>query len=99
MVLNLAYICDANGDPVPWNETRWCDEEFHDLLMEANGILDVEERRKVMKKLELIQQERGSIGISYFFKTWYIFNKKFQNLYAHPTVYDLWNEVWYDPDA
>ena len=99
MVLNLAYICDAEGEPVPWNETRWCDEEFHGLLMEANGILDVEERRKVMKKLEEIQMERGSIGISYFFKTWYIFSKKFQNLHAHPTVYDLWNEVWYDPEA
>jgi peptide/nickel transport system substrate-binding protein len=99
MVLNLAYICDAGGEPVPWNETRWCDEEFHGLLIEANGTLDVEKRRGIMKKLEEIQMERGSIGISYFFKTWYIFNKKFQNLYAHPTVYDLWNEVWYDPDA
>ena len=99
MVLNLAYICDANGEPVPWNETRWCDEEFHGLLIEANGTLDVEERRKVMKKLQEIQMERGSIGISYFFKTWYIFNKKFQDLHAHPTVYDLWNAVWYDPEA
>ena len=60
MVLNLAYICDANGEPVPWNETRWCDEEFHGLLMEANGILDVEERRKIMKKLEEIQMESVS---------------------------------------
>jgi len=99
MALNMAYICDADGNPVPWNETRWCDDEFSELLTQANGILDVEERRKVMKKLELIQQERGSIGVSYFFKTWYIFNKKFQNLHAHPTSYDLWNEVWYDPEA
>ena len=99
MVLNMAYICDAEGNPVPWNETRWCDDEFSELLTQANGILDVEERRKIMKKLEEIQQERGSIGVSYFFKTWYIFNKKFQNLHSHPTVYDLWNEVWYDPEA
>jgi peptide/nickel transport system substrate-binding protein len=99
MVLNLAYTCDADGEPVPWNETRWCDDEFAGLLTQANGTLDVEERRKIMKQLEEIQMERGSIGVSYFFKTWYIFNKKFQDLYAHPTVYDLWNEVWYDPEA
>jgi peptide/nickel transport system substrate-binding protein len=99
MVLNLAYTCDADGVPVPWNETYWCDDEFSELLVQANGTLDVEQRRGLMKQLEEIQMERGSIGISYFFKTWYIFNKKFQNLYAHPTVYDLWNEVWYDPDA
>jgi len=99
MVLNLAYTCDADGVPVAWNESRWCDDEFSTLLTEANGTLDVEARRKIMEKLQKIQMERGSIGLAYFFKTWYIFNKKFQDLYAHPTVYDLWNEVWYDPDA
>jgi peptide/nickel transport system substrate-binding protein len=99
MVLNLAYICDADGQPVPWNETRWCDDEFSKTLTEANGILDVEERRKVMKKLEEIQMERGSVGIPYFYKVWVIFNEKFQNLTAHPTQYDLWNEVWYNPEA
>jgi peptide/nickel transport system substrate-binding protein len=26
MVLNLAYIADAEGKPVPWNETRWVDD-------------------------------------------------------------------------
>jgi peptide/nickel transport system substrate-binding protein len=99
MVLNLAYICDANGEPVPWNETRWCDDEFTQLLTQANGILDVEERRKVMKTLEEIQQERGSIGNAYFFTTWIIMNKKFKNVKPHPTAYDLWNDLWYDPEA
>lgn len=99
MVLNLAYTCDADGNPVPWNETRWCDDEFHKLLVQANGTLDVEERRKIMKDLETIQMERGSIGITYFFKTWIIMNKKFQDVKPHPTTYDLWNAVWYDPDA
>jgi peptide/nickel transport system substrate-binding protein len=99
MVLNLAYIADENGEPVPWNETRWVDEEFSALLRQANGTLDVDERRKIMKQLEEIQMERGSIGNAYFFKTWYIFSKKLQNLHAHPTVYDLWNEVWIDPQA
>ncbi|MBS1251876.1 MAG: Heme-binding protein A [Anaerolineales bacterium] len=99
MVLNLAYICDAEGEPVPWNETRWCDDEFTELLVQANGTLDVDERREIMKKLEEIQMERGSIGIAYFFTTWIIMNKKFKNVHPHPTVYDLWNDLWYDPEA
>ena len=99
MVLNLAYTCDANGDPVPWNETRWCDEEFSTLLQEANRTLDVEARRGIMEKLELIQQERGSIGNAYWQNIWAIVNKKFQNVHPHPTDYHLWNDLWYDPEA
>ncbi len=41
MVLNLAYTADEGGDPVPWNETRWLDDEFDELLKEANGTLDL----------------------------------------------------------
>jgi len=99
MVLNLAYICDENGDPVPWNETRWCDDEFSELLAQANGTLDVEKRRTIMEKLELIQQDRGSIGNAYYYNAWVIMNKKFQNVHPHPTDYHLWRDLWYDPEA
>ena len=94
MVLTLAYTCDEEGKPVPWNETRWCDEEFSALLKEAEGTLDVEERRKIMCKLEEIQYERGSIGIPYWQNKWAIAHKKVQNLKGHPTQYDLFNEIW-----
>jgi hypothetical protein len=26
-------------------------------------------------------------------------NSKFKNVKAHPTAYDLWNDLWYDPEA
>jgi len=97
MVLSLAYIADAQGAPVPWNESRWVDAEFSALLREAEGTLDVEARRQVMAKLEAIQQDRGSIGITYWQNTWDITNPKFKNVTGHPTDYDLWNEVWFDP--
>jgi peptide/nickel transport system substrate-binding protein len=99
MVLELAYICDENGEPVPWNETRWCDEEFSELLAQANGTPEVEARREIMEKLELIQQDRGSIGNAYWFTTWIIMNSKFQNVHPHPTDYHLWTDLWYDPEA
>jgi peptide/nickel transport system substrate-binding protein len=99
MVLELAYTCDAEGTPVPWNETRWCDDEFSTLLAQANATPDVEERRGIMEKLELIQQERGSIGNAYYFVGWAFYKKGFKNVAAHPTDYHLWSNVWFDPEA
>lgn len=52
MVPNLAYVGDANGKPVAWNETRWVDNEYSGLLKQANGTLDIEKRRKIFCKLQ-----------------------------------------------
>ncbi len=94
MVLNLAYIADDAGKPVPWNETRWSDPEFSKLLKEANGILNVDERRKVFCKLEDIQQSRGSIGIPFWRNAWYIMRKKVKNVTPVPSIYMTLNEAW-----
>jgi peptide/nickel transport system substrate-binding protein len=96
MVPNLAYIADDKGKPVPWNETRWVDKEFSELLAQASGTLDVEKRKKIMCKLEQIQMERGSIGIAYWMNTWMCPNKKIKNVIAHPNLLLLLNEVWLD---
>lgn len=98
MLLPLAYIADSDGNPVPWNETRWVDEEFSTLLKQAQGTLDIEARRAIMADLQAIQRDRGSIGIAYWQKKWAVQNPAFQNKDAHPTNYNLWREVWYDPD-
>jgi peptide/nickel transport system substrate-binding protein len=98
MLLPLAYIADSTGKPVPWNETRWVDEEFSTLLLKAQGLLDIEERRAVFAELQRIQQERGAIGVAWWQKVWNIFNPAFQNVPGHPTGYFLWREAWYDPE-
>lgn len=94
MVPNLAYIADDKGKPVPWNESRWVDKEFSDLLADASGTLDVDERRKIFCKLEDIQMNRGSIGIAYWMNTWMCPNKKLKNAVAHPNLLLLLNEAW-----
>ncbi|MEM7127057.1 MAG: ABC transporter substrate-binding protein [Chloroflexota bacterium] len=98
MLLPLAYINDAEGTPVPWNETRWHDDEFAEILSKAQGEADVEVRRGYYADLQRIQQERGSIGVAYFINRWLIANPGFQNIGAHPTDYNLYREAWYDPD-
>jgi peptide/nickel transport system substrate-binding protein len=98
MLLPLAYIADSTGKPVPWNETRWVDEEFSELLLRAQGLLDIEERKAVMKDVQRIQQERGSVAVAWWQKIWNIHNPGFQNVPGHPTEYYLWREAWYDPE-
>jgi len=98
MLLPLAYINDAEGNPVPWNESRWADEEFTELLIKAQGTADVEARRALMADIQRIQQERGSIGVAYFVNRWATYNPGFQGIEAHPTDYNLHREVWYDAD-
>ena len=96
MVLNLAYVADNTGKPAPWNETRWLDDEFSKLLKQANGTLDVDERRTIFCKLEQIQSERGSIGIPFWRNQWMITRKNVKDVNAHPSLYMIFNEVWLD---
>jgi peptide/nickel transport system substrate-binding protein len=94
MVLNLAYVGDENGEPVAWNETRWVDKEFDALLKQANGTLNVDERRKLFCKLEDIQQRRGSIGNAFWVNVWNITRTPVQDLKAHPNLYLMFDKVW-----
>ena len=94
MVPSLAYVGDAEGKPVPWNETRWVDKEFDALLKEASGTLDVEARRKIFCKLEKIQQERGSIGNAFWINVWTIAGKRVQGIAAHPSLYLSLEKIW-----
>lgn len=101
IILSLAYSCDKDGNPVPWNETHWCDEEFNQLLNQAKVTLDVDERRKIMCNLERIQQERGTIGVGFFLNKWDIFRKEFQGATPHPEgyPYPMWYELWREGGA
>ena len=96
MVPNLAYVADDEGKPVPWNETRWVDKEFSELLDQASGTLDVDKRREIFCKLEEIQGSRGPIGIAYWMNTWMCANKKLKNVDSHPNLIFLFNEAWLD---
>lgn len=94
IVLNLAYKGDKDGKPVPWNETRWVDPEFSQILEQANGTLDVDQRRKLFCKLQKIQYERGSIAIGYWFSVWMIARKNVMGFDGHPNAHMLFNDVW-----
>lgn len=94
MVMSLAYTGDAEGKPVAWNETRWIDKEFSELLSEANGTLDIEARRRLFCRLEDIQMTRGPVGIPYWRNVWMANRKTLKNVKPHPNNYMLFNDVW-----
>ena len=96
MVLNLAFVADNTGKPAPWNETRWVDDEFSKLLTQANGTLNVDERRTIFCKLQEIQQTRGSIGIPFWRNQWMITRKNVKDVKGHPSLYMHWHDVWLD---
>lgn len=96
MVLAAGYTVDATGAPVPWNETRWVDDEFNAKLKEAQSTLDVEARRAIMADIETIFQERGPVFISFWKQVWNITRSEFKNVVGHPTSYDLMADVWKD---
>ncbi len=94
MIPALAFTADADGNPGAWNETRWVDEEYVSLLHQAESTLDVEARRAIACQMEDIEAERGACGIGFFTNVWYVCAKRFQGIRAHPTNYDLFDEVW-----
>ena len=94
MVLNLAYVADADGNPAAWNETHWVDGEFSEILDQANATLDVEARRELFCELEQIQYDRGPIGIPFWRNVWFVSTNKLKDVPPHPTYYMLFNKVW-----
>jgi peptide/nickel transport system substrate-binding protein len=88
MVLGLAYRAG-----VPWNESSYANAEFDRLLTEAEGIIDPDERRKLMERLEKIMQEDGPIAQPVWRNNFTFMNEKVQGFEMHPTSYVFGNRL------
>ena len=92
MALALAY---RSG--VPWNESKYANPEFDALLTEAEGIVDVEERRAVMAKLQEIMQEDGPIVQPLWTSLATFMDKRVAGFEMHPARYIFGNEIAIQP--
>jgi peptide/nickel transport system substrate-binding protein len=91
MVYNLAY---KSGQA--WNESGYANPEFDKKLGEANGILDPDERRKVMEELETILQN-DAVMVQPFWRNQYVATRDYVKGYeTHPTQYHQFQNVWLD---
>ena len=90
-VLNLAY---RSG--VAWNETNYANPEFDKTLDQAGAILDPNERRVVVQKLQGILQDDAIISQSFWRSVFVTANKRVQGLYAQVALEHHYNDVWLD---
>ena len=80
MSLALAY---RTG--VPWNESKYSNKDFDSLLTQAEGTLDVNQRREIMAKLETILQDDGPIVQPVWRALFTFIDKRVQGFKMHPT--------------
>jgi peptide/nickel transport system substrate-binding protein len=76
----LAYRTGAK-----WNLFEWSNTEFDDLLVQAEGLADIEKRREVMAKIETILQTEGPMLQSVWRKLQTAYDKKVQGFSMHPS--------------
>jgi peptide/nickel transport system substrate-binding protein len=88
MVLGLAY---RSG--VPWNESHYANPDFDAKLTAAEGILDLEERSKVIGELEQIMQEDGPIVQPVWRAVYAAYDTRVKGYSMHPTDYIFANEL------
>lgn len=91
MLLGVAY---RTG--VPWNEANYSSKEFDDLLTLAESTVDMNERHKIMAKVEKRLQDDAIMIQPYFRSVMTAASDKVKGLGIHPTNYHQWNKVWID---
>ena len=91
MVLGLAYRAG-----VPWNECAYSNPAFDAALDDAEGTLDVNERRKKMAVCQTILQDDAIIPQPFWRSVFTASNKRVRGLSTHSTLYHQFHEVWLD---
>ena len=88
MVLGLAYRSGA-----PWNELGYSNQEFDRLLIKAEGLVDIDQRREVMAQLCKIMQEDGPIVQAVWRSVYTFYDKRVKGFRMHPSNYIFGEEL------
>ena len=88
MMMGLAY---RSG--VPWNECSYSNPDFDAALTKAEGILDVEDRRAEMEKVEKILQDDAVMVQPFFRSSFTAVSEKIIGFEMHPTRYYRFHKV------
>ena len=87
-VLNLGF---RSG--VPWNAPEYSNAEFDRLLDEAGGILDNDERRVVIEKIERLLQQDGPFCQPCWRNNLTAMHSKVRNFHIHPQLFFFANQL------
>ena len=89
MVLSVGYRAG-----VPWNESNYDNPEFEAALNEAESILDPDERRVVMERVQQIMQDDAFVFLPVWQPVYTIARGNVHGYPPHPTTYHQFNKVW-----
>ncbi|MDX8535442.1 ABC transporter substrate-binding protein [Mesorhizobium sp. VK25A] len=79
-----------------WNETAYSNPDFDAKLAKALSLIDVAQRKEVMKDVEAILQDSGVIIQPFWQKLYCHMNKKVKNYSMHQTYEMDFQNVWLD---
>ena len=89
-IMSLALAYRSGGS---WNESKYSNPEFDKLLTQAEGTLDVNQRREIMARLESILQDDGPIVQPVWRAIFTFHDKRVQGFKPHPTLYIFANQL------
>lgn len=77
-----------------WNESAYSNAEFDRLLDEAGATVELDERKKIMSKLEEILIEDGPLVQPVYRNVYTAYSKKLKNFSMHPSNYNYYKDMW-----
>lgn len=77
-----------------WNESAYSNPDFDKLLDEAGATVELDERKKIMSKLEEILIEDGPLVQPVYRNVYTAYNKKLKNFSMHPSNYNYYKDMW-----
>ena len=88
-----SFSFESPDDPGANRFSRYKNPEFDKLLTEAEGTLDVDKRRAIMEKIEIIMQQDGPIVQPFWRTTSTVMDKRIKGFQQHPSQYSFANEM------
>jgi peptide/nickel transport system substrate-binding protein len=88
MVIGLGY---RTG--VPWNESSYSNPKLDALLSQAEGTLDLGQRREIMGQIEQIMHEDGPIAQPLWRNVFTFYDKRVLGAAMHPSNYFFGNRL------
>jgi peptide/nickel transport system substrate-binding protein len=93
LALSVAYL-----DGAPWNESRWVNERFEELVRTARETLDEDERRELYREAQEILSEDGAVGIPYFMSVMGAWSERMHGYQMNPMRQVDLHRVWLEDE-
>jgi peptide/nickel transport system substrate-binding protein len=88
-VLSLVYVSGAQ-----WNESRWTNEQFDDLVFAAREEIDPDQRREILREAQQLLSNEGPVIIPYFRTDIGAWSSRLRDYELHPLRWIELHRAW-----